>query len=63
MKTKRCNWCNKELPLTIKYFKPIKTVKDGFSGNCRVCYNKYSANRRRGNQEYLKNRREDYAKR
>jgi len=60
---KICKWCKKEFPENIKFFKPNKNLKNGFSNVCRKCYNKYSADRRRGNQEYLKKRREDYQKR
>ena len=37
MKTKVCSTCKKEFPLTIEFFTPAKTHKDGFLGQCRPC--------------------------
>ena len=34
---KFCIKCNKELPISIKYFPPDKTCKDGFRNICRCC--------------------------
>lgn len=37
MKTKICNKCKRELPLTIEYFYARKDSKDGFRDECKQC--------------------------
>lgn len=55
---KICNKCN-ELK-SFKEFCKNKECKNGRCNLCKKCFNIYNNNRRRGNQEYLKDRREAY---
>jgi hypothetical protein len=54
MKTKLCNKCNDEKPLTKEFFHKNKSSKSGFQSVCKVCANQYSKKWRKENKDYHK---------
>ena len=58
---KKCSRCLEEKEL--EEFTKNKSCKLGYSNLCKDCFNKYNREKRRGNQEYLKKRRDDYNRR
>jgi len=53
MKTKVCNKCKQELPLTIEYFQKVKINNDGFCGKCKKCVKIYTHQYHKSNIEKI----------
>ena len=44
---KECTKCKNNLPLDIEFYKPRKSLKNGFNSSCRICENKFAVNKRK----------------